>query len=90
MKATPDVKDIIKNHLIENGYDGLVNLEGECGCTLDDYHACGEYMFECKPAYKWENACKDCEHHCEGYDENGKNYCMRLTKQALKAAGEVE
>jgi len=79
-----DVKEIIKQYLINNGYDGLANTEGECGCTLEDYHACGEYMHECQPAYKWEDACLECEHHCDDYDEDGMSYCMRLTKQKTK------
>lgn len=45
-------KDIIKNWLRENGYDGLCHPEYECGCGLDDFMPCCEDLGECEPAYK--------------------------------------
>ena len=56
------VKEIIKEYLEKNGYDGLCR-EG-CGCGLEDFMPCGMFALEntvvgCKPAYK--HKCKiDC------------------------------
>jgi hypothetical protein len=44
-------KDIIKEYLIKNGYDGLYN-ENECGCFLKDLMPCGEAFSSCIPGYK--------------------------------------
>ncbi len=34
-----NIKEIIKKHLEDNGFDGLVNDSG-CGCMLDDFMPC--------------------------------------------------
>jgi hypothetical protein len=41
-----NAKEIVKKYLEENGYDGLFNWYGECGCKKD-------YLFPCEscPAY---------------------------------------
>lgn len=80
-EMTKDCKEIIKDYLIANGYDGLVCIEGECGCELDDFNACGEDLCGCQPSYVWRNACKDCTRYCAGYYVGDNNYCMRLEKQ---------
>lgn len=49
------VIDIIKQHLIDSGFDGLCNPDIECGCDLDDFQPCGEDFSRCKPAYKHED-----------------------------------
>lgn len=55
------VREIVRKHLQENGYDGLVNGEVECGCGLDDLEPCGQVSGECKAAYR--ALCTDeCEH----------------------------
>lgn len=46
------VIDIIKQHLIDNGFDGLCNPGIECGCDLDDFQPCGEDFSQCIPAYR--------------------------------------
>lgn len=46
------VIDIIKQHLIDSGFDGLCNPDIECGCDLDDFQPCGEDFSQCRPAYK--------------------------------------
>lgn len=45
-------EEMIKEYIIKNGYGGLVNVEGECGCPLDDFMPCGESCLECEAAYK--------------------------------------
>ena len=51
----PTVIEILKQHLIDNGFDGLVNGDAECGCELSDLQPCGESFANCKPAYKYED-----------------------------------
>jgi len=46
------VSEIIEKYLKENGYDGLYNLNGECGCEIDDLIPCMDYCGDCKPGYK--------------------------------------
>ncbi len=48
----PTVIEILKQHLVDNGFDGLVNGDAECGCDLSDLQPCGESFADCKPAYK--------------------------------------
>ncbi|MBY0483476.1 hypothetical protein [Nitrosomonas sp.] len=48
----PTVIEILKQHLVDNDFDGLVNGDLECGCELSDLHPCGESFADCKPAYK--------------------------------------
>lgn len=35
-----DVETIIKNYLVENGYDGLVDPDHECACLVADLAPC--------------------------------------------------
>jgi len=44
-------KEIIKEYLVQNGFDGLHN-EAECGCELDDLIPCHENCSQCQPGYK--------------------------------------
>jgi hypothetical protein len=46
------VIDIVINWLKENQYDGLVNIDLECGCGIDDLMPCCDCFSECEPAYK--------------------------------------
>lgn len=46
------VIEIVKEHLRQNGFDGLCNNETECGCHLEDFHICGENFADCVPAYR--------------------------------------
>ena len=42
------VKELVKEHLEKNGYDGLC-CEC-CGCGLNDFMPCASFAFECVPA----------------------------------------
>lgn len=46
------VIEMVKQALIDGGYDGLYNDYGECGCLLDDLRPCGEDFSECHPGYR--------------------------------------
>lgn len=43
------VLDIVHNHLLEIGADGLCNSHG-CGCGLDQLVSCGNIMEDCEAA----------------------------------------
>ena len=43
--------DIIRNHLKENEFDGLVTDDNGCGCTIDDLAPCDSYFGSCHPGY---------------------------------------
>jgi hypothetical protein len=46
------IKEIISKYLTDNGYEGLFNSDGECGCLLDDLCPCDGEIAECQPGYK--------------------------------------
>ena len=46
------VEEIIKEHLKDNGYDGLYCPDAECGCTLEDLRPCCEDISLCRPGYR--------------------------------------
>jgi hypothetical protein len=51
-------KEIIEKHLKDNGFDGLVHLDTECGCHMGDagLFLCDAYANkDCEPAYKHED-----------------------------------
>jgi len=47
------VKEIVKDYLEKNGYDGLCD-DIECGCSLDDFWPCEgcNDPAQCRPAYR--------------------------------------
>ena len=67
-----NAKQMIKEYLYNNGYDGLCSIEGECGCKLDDLAPCyhlsiddcqAGHLVDCDP-----ETCPvdgDCEWHIE-------------------------
>lgn len=42
-----DVMEMVRQHLVANGYEGLVNDDLECGCDLVDLAPCGEMKGDC-------------------------------------------
>ena len=47
-----NVLEIIKEYLIQNGYDGLYNRAGECACLIEDLASCSKSCSDCEPGYK--------------------------------------
>jgi len=47
-----NVKQIVLQYLKDNGYDGLANDNGECGCDLEDLMPCGFQDTFCVAAHK--------------------------------------
>ena len=64
------VKEIIKEYLEKNGYDGLYNADGQCACKRDVLFPCGEDFGECSPGYRGacNGSCDDppCDFHIYG------------------------
>jgi hypothetical protein len=46
------VIEIVKAHLIANGFDGLVQVDAECGCLIEDLQPCGSDCSACEPGYR--------------------------------------
>lgn len=46
------VIEIIKQHLIDNGFDGLYNEDLECCCELADLEPCDALQSDCTAGYK--------------------------------------
>ena len=58
------VIDIVANYLRDNGFDGLVSRDGECGCGIEDLHPCEEEFADCEPGYKVPCTCGEgCKFH---------------------------
>jgi hypothetical protein len=49
-------RNLIKQLLIDGGYDGLY-VPGECACELSDLEPCDGMTSDCKPGYKRECDC---------------------------------
>lgn len=70
------VREICKQRLEADGYDGLCNPDLECGCLLPDLMPCGECGRDCQPGYKGP------------VNEDGVGEGVYLTREAAKAAKE--
>lgn len=46
------VIQIVRKHLEDNGYTGLVAPMGDCGCELSDLAPCCSEISQCAPGYK--------------------------------------
>lgn len=78
------VKEIIVKYLKENGYDGLFEPDGECGCRIDDLIPCSELNEHCETGYK--KLCTDCnEQECEYRHE--KSWCIVIVHPDEKEGG---
>ena len=76
------VKEIIKKYLIDNGFDGLCNMD--CGCGLRFLaEPCDGDCGECQPAYKHERDCKNCNVLCDGFGEEVTGYCYKTEKPVI-------
>ena len=68
-KEPRDVIDIVRKHLEKLGAAGLVEEDGDCGCTLDDLMACGDGFSSCTAAKKVECLCdENCDFHLAPFD----------------------
>ncbi len=51
-KGNPSVIEIVKDWLKEHGFDGLYNVDSQCGCAVDDFVLCGQIYLDCQAGYK--------------------------------------
>lgn len=64
-----NIKEIVKAFLEKNGFDGLFDDLGACGCENSDLMPCDESVWNCLPGYKIKcdpESCElggDCEWH---------------------------
>lgn len=47
-----NVLQIVNEYLKTNGYDGLLNTDGECACEVDSLAPCDGSCDACEPGYK--------------------------------------
>lgn len=78
-KLPMDVLRIVENYLIDNGFDGLYEPEGECACRLSGISGtgiapCGQIGHDCRPGHLF--ACTTpgyCGKGCEWHIGDGVN-----------------
>jgi hypothetical protein len=79
-------KEIIKNYLTDNGFDGL--CYEECGCSTGDFMPCRESYTDCVPAYAYEikhgKVCKGCTCDCPFDDVSDYDYIYSPEDLPLK------
>ncbi len=57
------VAEIVVMYLKENGYEGLYNIDADCGCELGDLMPCCEAADDCHAGYKGPCNCGDHDFH---------------------------
>jgi len=80
--GAPDLREYLAERLRDDGYGGLCNRDGECGCGVEDLQPCGDAFRDCALAYRWE--CEGCKigestRGCEFYEYAGG--CYRVAQQ---------
>jgi hypothetical protein len=48
-------KEIVKEYLTKNGYDGLYKPDAPCGCELADFMPCEGEVLDCQAGYQHFN-----------------------------------
>lgn len=74
--TTINCAGMVAEYLKANGYDGLVEPDGECGCGIDDLMPCGgDYAMRCEAGYKVSCTCGEgCDFHiATGEKEERRN-----------------
>lgn len=56
------VREILKNYLKENRYDGL-QFDAECACVIEDLAPCGNSWEACEPGYLQPCDCGEHDYH---------------------------
>ena len=86
MREAKTVKEMVQYYLIAWKYDGLVNLDGKCGCPTDCLAPCGQIKENCLAAYRHKPAdCEKCSHHCEGCGRIGAKGMYEMLELEHKA-----
>jgi hypothetical protein len=58
----PTVLTMVRDRLIDDGYDGLTNEE-DCGCDLENLAPCSSIGEDCRAGYKVPCNCGECDWH---------------------------
>lgn len=75
-----NIEEIIKEYLVANKLDGLVNTESECWCRMKDLMPCGEPSLNCCLPAK---AVK-CTTHCDHEIDDNSNTHLATSSQPKK------
>jgi len=69
------VFEIVEDHIMENGFDGLFN-DCLCGCRLGDLMPCDSNCSNCEPAYLFN--CQNCRKSgtCESQQDGVADFMM--------------
>jgi len=52
VKTKVELRAILKEYLEKNEYEGLVNVDLECGCSLEDLMPCDAPCVNCEAGHK--------------------------------------
>ena len=63
------VREIIKQYLDTNGFDGLYSADGECACLKDELCLCDENCMGCLPGYETPCNCGEHDWHISASKE---------------------
>lgn len=72
------IAEVLKEWLLEHGYDGLFNSDGECACTLGDLGPCESWPEGCEPGY-----IATCPETCGEHDWHIQREKPEVADQAL-------
>ena len=64
-----NVKEIVKDYLTKNGFDGLFSIRADCDCDLSRLFDCGDHPSDCVPGDKFYGKCG-----CSVYQMSPKGY----------------
>jgi hypothetical protein len=81
----PTIKEIVKEYLEKNGYDGLYGLP-DCGCSVDDLMPCDEPGVNCAPGYYGPCMCDD-DHRFHIYGDRADALAADEERAAAEQAG---
>lgn len=48
----PRVIEILRHHLMAGGFDGLVEVDAQCGCLLENLAPCSSDFGQCEPGFR--------------------------------------
>jgi len=70
-----DIKEIVRNWLRENNYDGLLNIVDDCCCDQEDLMDCYNGRIpHCMPGVKRPCDCNEERHDCHIAPKGMKEY----------------
>lgn len=63
----PTAREMVRQYLIDHGFDGLCSDDAECACEVGDLAPCGEMYDTCWAGYKRPCDCGEgCDFHIGG------------------------